>query len=190
MKIKNNSEHLAQFSVELQTAVAAVRKAADKIRQTAIIDTEQEKTGGVNDFVTVWDTVGQQVITDELKAKFPADEILGEESEQHVENPTQQKRLWVIDPIDGTANVKAGRKYSFISLGFVQEGESMAGVVYDPYHDDVYYGEKGNGAFKNGEPIRVSKNTIPEKAAINTDMGFINQVSDLHQNMLQAYGSK
>ena len=64
-----NPEHFAQFSIELQTAIAVVKKAAEVIGQTTIIGTEQEKTGGTNDFVTAWDNIGQQVITDELNKK-------------------------------------------------------------------------------------------------------------------------
>lgn len=185
----SSREHLGQFSNELQTAIVAVRSAFDHISAINVHENAKENSSGVNDYVTLWDKEGQRSIERVLKEKFPNDKILGEESDKLIENPANQDRLWVIDPIDGTANAKAGRHFSFISLGFTQRGESTVGVVLDPYHNELFYAEKGKGAFCNGRQIHVSSSDEPERANINTDMGFINEVSDLHGDMLKMYGS-
>ncbi len=177
------------FSIELRTAIDAVKKAASEIKNKRISGSEKANAGGINDFVTIWDTIGQKIITSEIKTKFPTDTIIGEESESYPAECVHDERLWVIDPIDGTANARAGRKYSFISLGFVQNGQSVAGVVYDPYHGELFYAESGKGAFLNGQPIHVGKVVDGRQSSINTDMGFINEVSDLHQDILKLYGS-
>jgi myo-inositol-1(or 4)-monophosphatase len=190
-KLEKGHESRSTLSAELQIAVKAVKKAADAIQKIYIAGTEQIKSGGVNDLVTAWDLAAQQSITDNLMKKFPTDKILGEESEYHGENPARQDRLWVIDPVDGTANAHDGRRYSFISLGFVRNGESLVGVVYDLYHDDLFYAEKEKGSFRNGKPIHISNDPSrsPHNARINTDMGYIASVSDLHGDMLKAHGS-
>ncbi len=177
------------FSIELQVAVVAVRKAAVEIQQRNIAGSERNNDGGINDYVTIWDTVGQEMITSEIRSKFPNDTIIGEESPSYSEESVRAERLWVIDPIDGTANARAQRKYSFISLGFIQNGQSAAGVVYDPYHDELFYGESGRGSFMNGQKICVGNVVDGKQSSINTDMGFINEVSDLHQDILKVYGS-
>lgn len=183
------NEHLEQFSPELVTAIGAVRRAYQEISSIDIEKQVELNKGGVNDFVTRWDTEGQRIIEKVLGDKFPHDKILGEESDKLIDNPTEQARLWVIDPIDGTANARAGRRFSFISLGFTQFGESSAGVVLDPYHNEIFYAEKSKGAYCNGRKIVASRAKNPAAANINTDMGFINEVSDLHMDMTSQYGS-
>lgn len=184
-----NKINFDSFSVELRVAVSAVRKAALAIQKRNIVGSERMNEGGVNDYVTIWDTIGQEMIVSEIESKFPDDAIIGEESTWYPKECVHAKRLWVIDPIDGTANARAQRKYSFISLGFIRSGQSVSGVVYDPYHDELFYGESGKGAYMNGGKIQVSKNTLSTNSSINTDMGFINEVSDLHQDILKRYGS-
>jgi len=64
--------------------------------------------------------------------------------------------LWIVDPIDGTANFIRDIGLSVISVGLVKDHEPVLGVVYNPYRDEMFYAEKGKGAFLNGERIRVS----------------------------------
>lgn len=64
--------------------------------------------------------------------------------------------LWCVDPIDGTSNFVHGLPYFAVSVALMRKGRSVLGVVYDPLADEVFYAEKGGGAFLNGErlPIR------------------------------------
>ena len=64
--------------------------------------------------------------------------------------------VWIIDPIDGTANYARGNENCCVSVALVEKGEPILGVVYSPWRGELYTAEKGNGAFCNGKPIHVS----------------------------------
>jgi myo-inositol-1(or 4)-monophosphatase len=83
--------------------------------------------------------------------------FIGEESES---KDYEKPYLWVVDPIDGTANFIRDMGFSAISVGLIKDGRPIMGVVYNPYRDEMFYAEKGKGAFLNGEPIKVSDNDL------------------------------
>ncbi|MBR3866784.1 MAG: inositol monophosphatase, partial [Butyricicoccus sp.] len=64
--------------------------------------------------------------------------------------------------IDGTANFVRGLRCSAISVALAQDGELIAGIVYHPYIDEIFYAEKGKGAFRDGQPIRVSDRAMQD----------------------------
>ena len=64
---------------------------------------------------------------------------------------------WVIDPMDGTTNFMRGYRHSAVSIGLVQDGEGVLGVVYNPYTEELFAAVRGEGAFLNGAPIQVSQ---------------------------------
>lgn len=179
-KLIADYQPLSQLSPDAQVAVEAVLTAAQALNQINLHNHVTTKQSGVNDFATAWDIEGQQHIIDTIHRYFPDDPILGEESDLLIPQPQNLDRVWVIDPIDGTANARAGRRYSFISLGFIQAGISEVGVVFDPYHHELFYAQKNQGAWKNQTPINISSTSDFSSASVMTDMGFINEVSDLH----------
>ena len=65
-------------------------------------------------------------------------------------------RVWVIDPIDGTANFLRGMPYWSVALAYVVRGRTELAVTYDPVHDELFAARRGQGASRNGRPIRVS----------------------------------
>ena len=65
--------------------------------------------------------------------------------------------LWCVDPIDGTSNFVNGLPYFAVSVALMKEGKSVLGVVYDPFADEVFYAEKGGGAFLNGERLPIKQ---------------------------------
>jgi len=77
-----------------------------------------------------------------------------------------------LDPIDGTYNFKRDMRESAISVGYIKNGEPLAGVIYDPYKEEVFEAEKGKGAFKNGKPISVSKQSDLAGASIATSNSY------------------
>lgn len=120
------------------------------------------------DFVTEADIRSQEIVIDELSKAFPGVLILSEEHSEEEQKKLYEKDFtgFVLDPIDGTFNFKRGMKESAISIGYIENGEMMAGVAFDPYRDELYWAEKGEGAFCNGEPIRVSDHDTIEGAAV------------------------
>ena len=65
--------------------------------------------------------------------------------------------LWVVDPLDGTTNFAHGYPVFCVSVGLLEAGEPVAGVVYDPVREELFEAARGRGAFLNGRPIRVSE---------------------------------
>ena len=104
-------------------------------------------------YVTEADFASQKKIKQVILKGFPNAEFLAEEDKNH---RSVGDKVWVIDPIDGTQNFINGIKYFGISIGLLDKGTPVLGVVLDPAYDELFYAEKGKGAFLNGQPIRVS----------------------------------
>ena len=72
-------------------------------------------------------------------------------------NNKNSENIWIIDPIDGTTNFLHGIPHFAISIALKSNNEIIAGVIYDPIKDEMFYAEKNNGAFINNKRIRVSR---------------------------------
>lgn len=113
-----------------------------------------EKSGHAN-FVTEYDSLMQKELFQRLSNILPDAEFLGEEDDAS-SSFTSKGYLFIVDPIDGTTNFIRQNHTSSISVGLLKDGESILGVVYNPYKKELFYAEKGKGAYRNGTPIHVS----------------------------------
>ncbi|MDP6671307.1 MAG: inositol monophosphatase family protein [archaeon] len=104
-------------------------------------------------YVTEADFASQERIKQVILKSFPNAKFLAEEDKD--QGPVSGK-VWVIDPIDGTQNFIKGIKLFAMSIGLLDDGVPVLGVVLNPAYDELFYAEKGKGAFLNGQPIRVS----------------------------------
>jgi myo-inositol-1(or 4)-monophosphatase len=136
--------------------------AGELVRDFYYRGVETEYKGDV-DLVTEADRSSERFITHGLKAAFPQHGIFGEEGTRDGMN---QEYRWYIDPLDGTTNFAHRFPVFCVSLGLehrpsgLQEGEDgdlIAGVIYDPMRDELFVAEKGKGAFRNGQRVAVSK---------------------------------
>ena len=114
---------------------------------------EVTQKGNNSNYVTSCDIAVEKFLSEELQKLLPGSLVIGEES---THNPSEGDLLWVIDPIDGTSNFIRDMGLSAISAGLVKDGEPYLGVVYQPYRDEMFYAQKGMGAYLNGEKIHVS----------------------------------
>ncbi len=130
-----------------------------------------EKEGRAN-FVTAADLKSEKILVEAIKHYFPDDDILSEETVSTLVNPLESPRLWIIDPIDGTNNFRFSRNYSSISVGYAEKGVVVLAGAYDPFRDELFYAEKGKGAFLNGIPIQVGKETQLSRAVVATDNSY------------------
>lgn len=129
--------------------IAIMARAADRIKNSPFaID---EKDGPAN-IVTTNDVACQQFLYGELRPLIPEAGFLGEENLQDVAHPL----LWVIDPIDGTANYARGIADCAISVALVQGKTPLVGAVYNIFTGEVFSATRGGGARRNGKPISVS----------------------------------
>jgi myo-inositol-1(or 4)-monophosphatase len=108
---------------------------------------------GRRDLVTAADREAEDVVLRRIRAAFPGDLILSEES-----LPTQKMapRLWIVDPLDGTTNFLHSIPHFAISIALVRDGTPIAGLIYNPANDEYFTAERGKGAFFNDRRIRVA----------------------------------
>ncbi len=104
--------------------------------------------------VTKTDIAVNKLVIKNVEKFFPGQDVLGEE-ESHLVNNSDY--VWVCDPIDGTIPFSHGIPTCVFSLALVYKGEPIAGVIYDPFIDRMFYGEKEKGAYLNGKKIYVNK---------------------------------
>jgi myo-inositol-1(or 4)-monophosphatase len=119
------------------------------------------------DVVTEVDYASEALVIGEIGARFPGDAILAEESGRHERGdggtaPLRPRRgrwsqrTWVIDPLDGTVNYANGIPFFCVSIGLVEEGVPVVGVVLDPLRGDCYAATAGGPATLNGKPVHAS----------------------------------
>ena len=137
----------------IEQIIRAVREAGKIVLSASDIERATDEKGAGN-FVTKYDVAVQEYLKKELLAILPEAHFMGEEGQDQTDS--LQGLCFIVDPIDGTANFVRGLRCSAISVALAQDGELIAGVVYQPYIDEIFYAEKGKGAFRDGQPIRVS----------------------------------
>ncbi len=119
---------------------------------------------GPQDYITEVDGETEDLIASRLHEAFPGDGFIGEET---AGRPTPAGgAVWVVDPIDGTANFARGIPHFCVSIACVREGVIEVGVIYDPVRDELFAGRRGHGAFLNGAPMRVSDATSLAKSSV------------------------
>ena len=121
------------------------------------------------DLVTEYDLKVELFLKEKLAEAFPEHTLVGEETNEGITHP--DKAIY-IDPIDGTTNFVHGIPFCAISIGIWEGGEPVAGVVYNPVLDELFYAEKGRGSTCNGEPLKVSDEQTLEKSLIATGFPY------------------
>ena len=136
----------------LDDIIAAVREAGELVIKGAAAKDVQKK--GDSDYVTDSDLAVQNFLREKLTAAYPEIGFLAEEA--GAGDACTDGLCWVLDPIDGTMNFIRDLSLSAVSLALVRGGETVMGVVYNPFSGETFYAEQGRGAYLNGSPIRVS----------------------------------
>lgn len=122
------------------------------------------KTKGVADYVTEVDYEVQQFVRERLEQRYPYIQFLSEEKTN--EEIDKSGLVWVLDPVDGTTNLIHDYRASVISLGLMQEGRVVLGMVYNPYSKELFFAEEGKGCYCNGRRVNVSNTTLMEDCLI------------------------
>jgi myo-inositol-1(or 4)-monophosphatase len=159
-----------ELDSRLRFAVDAARRAGDlALFHARNPDTMGIEVKGIQDVVTVADKAVEKALRAEIAAVFPHDAMLGEE-EGITPDWDGVAPLWIVDPIDGTANFARRLPLWCISIGLFAGGEPVLGVIHNPVTDELHAAAKGRGATLNGVPIHASKVSSPQHARIN--LGF------------------
>ncbi|OQX55134.1 MAG: hypothetical protein B5M53_04740 [Candidatus Cloacimonas sp. 4484_209] len=122
-----------------------------------------------NDFVTRVDKQSEDCIVGILKEKTPDFDILTEESKPLV---TKSRYRWIIDPLDGTTNYIHSFPFFAISIALEEAGTIVLGMVYEPIRKELFFAEKGKGAYLNGKKIKVSTKISLEESFLATGFPF------------------
>lgn len=150
------------FEQEVDTAVAIARTVGKTILSHYAAGVVTEEKFGVDNLsepVTVADRDASRIIVTGLASAFPGDAILSEEEVDDTERRLSKRRVWIIDPIDGTAGFIRKDGDFAVQIGLAVDGVPVVGVVYQPFHDVMHYASRGNGAFsvrQGGTPERLN----------------------------------
>ena len=144
------------ISPNLNIMIKACEKASRILkRDFGEIENLQVSVKGPNDFVTSADKKCEKIIIKELLKSKKDFSLISEESGLYKNK--DKNNVWILDPIDGTSNFMHSIPHFAISLALKSKNEIVAGVIYDPIKDEIFYGEKNSGAYLNNHRIRVSK---------------------------------
>lgn len=116
---------------------------------------------GPQDFLTETDAASEAHIRSRIKAVFPKDGFFGEEGGGQILD-----NVWVVDPIDGTANFARGIPHFCISIGYLENGVPQLAAIYNPALDELYFARTGQGASRNGKPISAARTSRFDAASI------------------------
>jgi myo-inositol-1(or 4)-monophosphatase len=181
------------LEIRLLTACAIVREAGqlarDYFSRREQLDVEHK---GVQDLVSVADREVEELIRARLGTAFPEDGLLGEEgggedgagrTPEENEAPDaggarSGRALWVIDPIDGTANFLRGVPYWSVALAYLVDDRTEIAVTYDPVHDELFWARRGTGAYRNERAIRVADRADPKQSVIGSTFTFKMAIED------------
>lgn len=157
----------------LPTAETIAREAGALLRDFFHRGVAAEYKGDV-DLVTEADRASERLITQRLREAFPTHGIYGEEGTR---SALDSEFRWYVDPLDGTTNFAHGFPVFCTILGCEhrprglaadQDGQIIAGVIYDPLRDELFAAERGRGATLNGKPIHVSRTRTLQESLVST----------------------
>lgn len=131
--------------------IIEIVKDASQIMKATSFEIKQK--GNDSNMVTSADIQVQEYLINHLLPLIPGSNVIGEEDATVL---TENEYTWIIDPIDGTSNFIRDLGLSVISVGLFKKSQPYIGVIYFPYRNEIFWAEKGNGAFLNGQPIHVS----------------------------------
>jgi myo-inositol-1(or 4)-monophosphatase len=126
-------------------------------------------SGGRIDPVTSADPAIERVVTEILLAAYPDHAVLGEETGDHAGEADWQ---WIIDPIDGTRNFSSGIPWAAFNLALYGRGVPRLALTFDPYHDETFFAESGEGTTVNGRAVRVTEAARLRDAFVGVDIGL------------------
>jgi myo-inositol-1(or 4)-monophosphatase len=153
--------------INVMTA-AALKAARGLIRDFGEVEQLQVSVKGPGDFVSAADLKAERTLKAELGRARPGYAMLFEEG--GATEGSDGRHRWIVDPLDGTTNFLHGIPHFCISIGLERDGEIVAGVVYEPTRDEMYWAEKGAGAYLNDRRLRVSARRQLGDALIGTGM--------------------
>jgi len=151
------------------TLLRALHAGADQLKEYFDGTFEVRSKERLNDLVTEVDKKSETAIIDVIQEEYPDHFIL---SEEVGEISTDSNYKWIIDPIDGTVNFAHGIPICCVSIGVEKDGKLLMGAVFNPFMNELFFAEKGKGAFLNNKPLKVSANSNVKTACLVTGFPY------------------
>src|SRR5579863_1236273 len=149
-------------------ANAALKATRGLLRDFGEVEQLQVSVKGPGEFVSTADLKAERMLKAELSRARPGYGLLFEEG--GATEGSDPHHRWIVDPLDGTTNFLHGIPHFAISIGLERDGEIIAGVVYEPTRDELYWAEKGVGAYLNDRRLRVSARRQMAEALFGTGL--------------------
>ena len=159
------------FSANLNIMLKAARQAGRSlVKDFREVESLQVSMKGAGDFVSKADISAEQILKEALLTARPTYGWCAEEGgEIPGDDPT---RRWIVDPLDGTTNFLHGLPHWAVSIALEHKGNIVAGVIYDAAKDEMFFAEKGAGAWLNDSRLRVSGRSRMIDAIFATGLPF------------------
>jgi myo-inositol-1(or 4)-monophosphatase len=170
----------------VKVMIDAARKAGRALaRDFGEVGELQVSRKGAADFVSAADLKAEQTLFEELAKARPGYGFLGEE--RGLIAGTDKTHTWIVDPLDGTTNYLHAMPHFAVNIALEREGAIVAGVTYNPATADLFWTERGRGAFHNSRRLRVAARTRLDEAVFATGIPFLGHgqhgrfLKELHQ---------
>jgi myo-inositol-1(or 4)-monophosphatase len=125
------------------------------------------------DVVTEADLASERLLVDAIRAQFPQHKILSEEGLGDLRSLAgEESYLWLVDPLDGTVNYAHGYPFWGVTLALAERGRVVMGVIYDPQRKEMFWAERGRGAWCDGRRIQVSDTMQLRDALVATGFAY------------------
>ncbi|HEX6791832.1 MAG TPA: inositol monophosphatase family protein [Candidatus Krumholzibacteria bacterium] len=162
------------YERELEVARAAAVRAGEVVTASySRIGESDVDQKGRNDYVTVVDHKSQQILVDAIRAAFPKDTIVAEETlASGFNHGADPRRRWYIDPLDGTTNYIHAYPVFAVTLALEVDGDLKVAVTYSPVHREMFHAVRGAGAYLNDAPMHVSRLHEPNRILLGTGFPF------------------
>ena len=142
-----------------------VQKMIDVVRECGLVILDVDRSAiaidskaGPADFVTEYDKKVQNLLEEKLTEIVPDAKFVGEE--ENSEKVSDNGKYFVVDPIDGTTNFIKDYHVSCISVALIKDGKVEIGIVYNPYLNEMFWAQRGYGAYCNNKKIHVSEQPL------------------------------
>jgi myo-inositol-1(or 4)-monophosphatase len=180
---------MATVASDLALARELAARAGTLLREGAFRAHRSDRKRTAVDLVTSYDKKSEALIVEALRAARPSDRIVAEEAASRGTPPPSAQgrsgggveeassRRWLIDPLDGTTNFAHGLPFFVVSIGLEVDGRLAVGVVEAPALGWSFWASRGDGAFLNGEPIRVSETASLAESLLATGFPYDNAIS-------------
>lgn len=167
----------------------AVHGMALKLGETALsyfgrTDALEISMKGFQDWLTIADGMVEREFRAMIAEAFPGDAVMGEE-----QGGGASERLWIIDPIDGTANFARGDRQWCVSIGFVLNGRPELGLIHAPALGEMWLARRGGGATLNGQPIRAALTSDLRRSTVECGWSTRRPLEDYLGIVTRLYGA-